>query len=325
MSITSIKEEIVKSKKIGLSFHTSPDGDAIGSTLSLLRAIRSIGKEAYIISRDVIPDNLSFLALSEEIDGNTLEPDSNTDLVIVLDCGNIDRISAHLDNYDGKIINIDHHLSNEQYGFINYVDPTCAATAEISYLLIKELGIDFNKKTSLEIDIAKSIYTSLVTDTGSFRHSNVTKRTHLIASEVIELGIDNSKIHSNLFDNKDFNKVKLMGCILANVELALENKVAVMQISKNILENFNLINVDTSDIISIGLGIKGVEVALLLKESEKGIKVSLRSKNNVDVRKVAECYGGGGHMKAAGAIQKDLDLETAKSNLLKTLKEEMKL
>ncbi|GAA0078061.1 bifunctional oligoribonuclease/PAP phosphatase NrnA [Clostridium sp. CTA-5] len=325
MSIKNIKEEILKSKKIGLSFHTSPDGDAIGSVLSLLKALRSIGKEAYIISRDVIPDNLSFLSLSEEIDGNTLEPDSNTDLVIVMDCGNVERISANLDKYSGKIINIDHHLSNEEYGFINYVDPTAAATAEISYLLIKELGIDFNKKTPLEIDIAKAIYTSLVTDTGSFRHSNVTKRTHAIASELIELGIDNSKIHSNLFDNRDFNKIKLMGYVLSNLELALGNKVAVMQIPKNILEEFDLVNSDTSDVISIGLGIKGVEVALLLKDSEKGIKISLRSKNDVDVRKVAERYGGGGHTKAAGALQKDVDLEGAKSNLLKTLKEEMKL
>ncbi|MBW6409731.1 DHH family phosphoesterase [Clostridium weizhouense] len=325
MSIKNIKEEILKSKKIGLSFHTSPDGDAIGSVLSLLKALRRIGKEAYIISRDVIPDNLSFLSLSEEIDGNTLEPDSNTDLVIVMDCGNVERISANLDKYSGKIINIDHHLSNEEYGFINYVDPTAAATAEISYLLIKELGIDFNKKTPLEIDIAKAIYTSLITDTGSFRHSNVTKRTHIIASELIELGIDNSKIHSNLFDNRDFNKIKLMGYVLSNLELALENKVAVMQIPKNILEEFDLVNSDTSDIISIGLGIKGVEVALLLKDSEKGIKISLRSKSDVDVRKVAECYGGGGHTKAAGALQKDVDLECAKSNLLKALKEEMKL
>lgn len=325
MSIKNIKEEILKSKKIGLSFHTSPDGDAIGSVLSLLKALRSIGKEAYIISRDVIPDNLSFLSLSEEIDGNTLEPDSNTDLVIVMDCGNVERISANLEKYSGKIINIDHHLSNEEYGFINYVDPTASATAEISYLLIKELGIDFNKKTPLEIDIAKAIYTSLVTDTGSFRHSNVTKRTHTIASELIELGIDNSKIHSNLFDNRDFNKIKLMGYVLSNLELALENKVAVMQIPKNILEEFDLVNSDTSDVISIGLGIKGVEVALLLKDSEKGIKISLRSKSDIDVRKVAECYGGGGHTKAAGALQKDVDLEGAKSNLLKTLKEEMKL
>lgn len=325
MGFKEIKEEILKSKRIGLSFHTSPDGDAIGSTLALLNALRVLGKDSYIISRDVISDNLSFLSLAKEIDGNTLEPQRDTDLVIVLDCGNVDRISADLSNYGGKIINLDHHISNENYGCINYVDPSAAATAELSYLLIKELGINFLDKSDESIAIGNAIYTGLITDTGSFRHSNVTKRSHQIASELIEIGVDNSKIHSNLFDNKPFNKVKLMGCVLSNIELALNEKVAVLQIPKGMLEQFNLLHVDTSDIISIGLGIKGVEVSMLLKEVEEGVKTSLRSKNNVDVRKVAEVYGGGGHIKAAGVMQKNVNLSKAKENLLRTLKEEMHL
>ena len=325
MDIKAIKQEILKSKRIGLSFHSSPDGDAIGSTLALLNALRYMGKDSYIISRDVISDNLSFLSLSNEIDGNTPEPKMNTDLVIVLDCGNADRISADLDNYNGKIINIDHHISNENYGFINYVDVNAAAACEISYLLIKELGIDLNDKTDTTLAIGSAVYTGIVTDTGSFRHSNVTSRTHTIASDLIELGVDNSKIHSNLFDNKPFNKVKLMGSVLSNIELALDDKVAVLQIPKGMLEDFNLINTDTSDIISVGLGIKGVEVSMLLKEVEDGVKGSLRSKNDVDVRRIAEVYGGGGHIKAAGVMLKDVDITEAKENLLKTLKEEMQL
>lgn len=322
-SLKEIKEEILKSKRIGLSFHTSPDGDAIGSTLALLNALRHLGKDSYIISRDVISDNLSFLSFANEIDGNTLEPKEGTDLVMILDCGNVERISADLSNYEGKIINIDHHISNEEYGFINYVDVSAAATCEISYLLAEELGIDFNNKTDVEINIGNAVYTGIVTDTGSFRHSNVTKRTHKIVSELIELGVNNSKVHSNLFDNKPFEKVKLMGCVLSNIELALENKVAVLEIPKGMLEEFNLKNTDTSDIISVGLGIKGVEVSMLLKEVEDGVKGSLRSKNDVDVRKVAEVYGGGGHIKAAGVMQKGVNIETAKENLLKILKEEL--
>ena len=324
-SFKEIKEEIMKSKRIGLSFHTSPDGDAIGSTLSLLNALRYLGKDAYIISRDVIPNNFSFLSFANEVDGITLEPKADTDLVIVLDCGNVDRISADLSNYIGKIINIDHHISNEKYGFINYVDITAAATCEISYLLIKELGIDFHNKNGIETAIGSAVYIGIVTDTGSFRHSNVTSRTHSIVSELIELGIDNSKIHSNLFDNKPFEKVKLMGSVLSNIELVLDNKVAVLQIPKGMLEEFNLQNTDTSDIISVGLGIKGVEVSMLLKEVEDGVKGSLRSKNNVDVRKIAEVYGGGGHIKAAGVMQKGIDIAKAKENLLKTIKEEMQI
>jgi len=325
MNFNTIKQEILKSKRIGLSFHTSPDGDAVGSILSLLNALRYLGKDCYVISRDVISDNFSFLSLSNEINGNILEPKMNTDLVIVLDCGNFERISANLSNYDGKIINIDHHISNENYGYINYVDAKASATCEITYLLIKELGINFNEKSDTEIAIGNAVYTGILTDTGSFRHSNVTSRTHNIASELIENGVDNSKIHSNLFDNKPCNKVKLMGSVLSNIELFLDNKVAVLQIPKGMLEDFNLPNTDTSDLSSVGLGIKGVEVSILLKEVEEGVKGSLRSKNNVDVRKVAEVYGGGGHIKAAGIMQKGVNLIEAKENLLKTLKEEMHL
>ncbi|NME81783.1 bifunctional oligoribonuclease/PAP phosphatase NrnA [Clostridium sp. SM-530-WT-3G] len=325
MQFREIKEEILKAEKIGLSFHTSPDGDAIGSTLGLLIGLRYLGKDAYVISRDVISDNFSYITFSEEVDGTVCEPKEGTDLVIVLDCGNVERISADLENYSGTIINLDHHISNDNYGTINYVDPKAAATCELSYLLMKELGIDFSLKTKETIEISTAIYTGIVTDTGSFRHSNVTKRSHNIAAELIENGIDNSSIHSSLFDNKPFEKVKLMGSVLSNIKLELDNKVAVLEIPKGMLEEFNLPNADTSDIISIGLGIKGVEVSILLKEVDEGVKISLRSKNNVDVRNVAEKFGGGGHVKASGAMQKGVGLEEAKENLLKALKDEMQI
>ena len=108
-----------------------------------------------------------------------------------------------------------------------------------------------------------------------------------------------------------------MGSVLSNIELVLDNKVAVLQIPKGMLEDFNLINTDTSDIISVGLGIKGVEVSMLLKEVKDGVKGSLRSKNNVDVRKIAEVYGGGGHIKAAGVMLKDVDITDSKRKFIK--------
>jgi phosphoesterase RecJ-like protein len=325
-NIKDIKEEILLSKRIGLSFHTSPDGDAIGSALGLLNALRYLGKDSYIISRDVIPDNLSYLPLANDIDGSTVEPKANTDLVIILDCGNVERISADLTNYNGKVINIDHHISNDKYGFINYIDVTAAATCEIIYLLVKELGFYLKNEIDNQkshVEIGSAIYTGIVTDTGSFRHSNVTKRTHNIVAELVEFGINSSKIHSNLFDNKPFEKVKLMGHVLSDIKLVLNNKVAVLEIEKKTLEEFNLLNTDTSDVLSVGLGIKGVEVCLLLKEVDDGVKASLRSKNDIDVRKVAEVYGGGGHIKAAGVKQKNVSISEARENLLKILAQEI--
>lgn len=318
-SFAEIKKEILNAKKIAMSFHTSPDGDAVGSTLALLNAFKILNINAYVISRDVISDNLSFLPLSEKIEYTNTKPTNDTDLVIIMDCGNTERISADLSDYHGKIINIDHHISNEMYGNLNYVDSNAAAACELSYLLIKELGIEFEKPNNDILDVCKCIYTGIVTDTGSFRHSNVTQRTHKIAGELIKCGLNSSEIHSALFDNRPFEKVKLMGHVLSNVYLKLNNKAAILKVPKELLESLNLVHCDTSDIISIGLGIKDVEVAALLKEVDEGIKVSFRSKNSVDVRKAAETFGGGGHIKAAGAMIKGVGLDEAENRILDAL------
>ncbi|NLK95665.1 MAG: bifunctional oligoribonuclease/PAP phosphatase NrnA [Clostridiales bacterium] len=323
MSLNEIAKIILKANKIGITFHTSPDGDATGSVLGLLNALRSIGKDSYVISREVIQDNLSFLPLADEIDGNTNEPLPNTDLVIVLDCGNYDRVCADLDNYKNLLITIDHHISNEHYGDINYVESDSSATCELVYLLIKELNINLQKNNKESIEICSCIYTGIITDTGSFRHSNVTERTHKIVGELINIGVNNSAIHSNLFDNRSFNKIKLIGEALSSLELFLENKVSYIGLSKEVLGRYNLANVDTSDIISLALSIKGVEVAVVLKEVDDGVKGSLRSKNKVDVRRIAEALGGGGHIKAAGLKLTNNSLEEAKEKIINEIEKEI--
>lgn len=316
MSIEEIKNSILNANKIGITFHTSPDGDAMGSALGLLNGLRAIGKNAYITSRDVIGDNLSFLPLGREVDGLTESPTEGTDLVIVVDCGNVERISSDLSSYNGTVVNIDHHLSNEMYGDLNYVDTKAAATAEIIYELLVSIGFKFDVEDKLLKDIGTCLYTSLVTDTGSFRHSNVTKRTHEIAGALKGVGVNNTLIHTNLFENTPINKVKLFGEALCKMELYFNGKVAVIAIPLELLKRLDMEKADTSDIISTILSIEGVEAAILLKEVEDGAKASLRSKDKVDVRKVAEIFGGGGHIKAAGVMQRGVTLLEAKENLL---------
>lgn len=322
MEIKNVAEEILKYNKIAITFHTSPDGDAIGSSLGLLNVLRNIGKTAYITSRDVIPDNLSFLPCGNEITGE-VEISEDTELVVVLDCGNTDRISADLENYNGKIINIDHHMSNENYGYINYIESDSAACAEIVYLLAKELGFNFEKDIKESIEVGMCIYTGILTDTGSFRHSNVTKRTHYIAGSLIDIGVKNNEIHSLIFENRPYEKIKLIGATMNNLELLCDNKVAYVEVSIDLLKSLGFENVDTSDIISMALSIAGVEVAVLTKEAEDGVKASLRSKNDIDVRKIAEALGGGGHVKAAGLKIKDVTLTKAKEIIINQVKKEL--
>ena len=241
----------------------------------------------------------------------------------MLDCGNLERVSANLKEFTGTIVNIDHHLSNDKYGDINYIDSNAAATAEIVFELLNLMGISFEKEDSVLKDIGTCMYTSIVTDTGAYRHSNVTERTHRISAVLKKIGVDNTFIYQSLFDNKDFSRIKLIGKALSSMQVILNGKVALLEIDKNFTSDLGVDVGDTSDIISYGLQIKGVEVTLLLKEVEDGVKASLRAKSYVDVRKIAEVFGGGGHIRAAGIKIKNISMEEAKYEILNEIQKEL--
>ncbi|WP_297714038.1 bifunctional oligoribonuclease/PAP phosphatase NrnA [Clostridium sp.] len=323
MTLSQIAKFILESKKIGITYHVSPDGDAVGSVLALFNALKSLNKDCYIISKDTLSENLKFLKGSDEITGEITEPVDETDIVVVLDCGNLERVSANLKEFTGTIINIDHHLSNDKYGDINYIDSNAAATAEIVFELLNLMGISFEKEDRVIKDIGTCMYTSIVTDTGGYRHSNVTERTHKISAVLKKIGVDNTFIYQSLFDNKDFSRIKLIGKALSSMQLILNGKVALLEIDKNFTEDLGIDVGDTSDIISYGLQIKGVEVTLLLKEVEDGVKASLRAKSYVDVRKIAEVFGGGGHIRASGIKIKNMSMEEAKYEILNEIQKEL--
>ncbi|WP_461204419.1 DHH family phosphoesterase [Clostridium sp. DL1XJH146] len=317
MELSSIAKEIMKSNKICITFHKSPDGDSIGSGLGLLQGLIKLNKNVYISSKETLPSLFSYLPLFNKIETNGSISD-DTDLLIVLDCGNVERINVNVnfDNRNYKIINIDHHLSNDNYGDINYIDTHSAAVSEIIYALLKSMEVD------IDVDIAKSLYTSILTDTGSFRHSNTTKITHEIAGNLISKGFDFSSIHRHLFENISINRLRLQAEIIRNIELFIKDKISLIYVSKHLLNKYDIDEGDTSDIIDLATKIDTIEVAILIKEKTKGTKVSMRSKTNADVRKIAELYGGGGHTKAAGFKSNKNYLEI-KNELLTILEKEL--
>lgn len=323
MSLENIKNIILSANKIGITYHVSPDGDAVGSVLALVNGLRALNKKCYVVSREALSENLRFLQGADEVTGEIVRPTYDTDVVVVLDCGNIDRICADLNDFTGVLLNVDHHLSNDMYGTENYVDANAAATAEIVYELLNLLGLDLSLENKVNINIGTCLYTSLVTDTGGFRHSNVTYKTHEIAANLRKIGVNNTRIYENLFDNKDFTRIKILGKAISNMKLVLNNKVALIEISKSFGDEFGIEIGDTSDIISYGMQIKGVEVTVLIKESDDGAKASLRSKNHVDVRKIAGIFGGGGHIKASGLKIEDVSLEQARNKILKEIEKEL--
>lgn len=318
MTINNVIEKIKESKKIAITFHSSPDGDSLGSSTALTLALRSLGKHCSILCKEALPKTFSYLPCSEEITGENYTVDSDTDLVIVLDCGDFKRINADIlsEDRDYTLINVDHHMSNEQYGDINYVDTKAAAVGEIIYRMLKLLNVTLTK------DIGVALYTSLLTDTGSFRHSNTTIDTHNIAGEIINTGIDFSEIHRIIFDNKSFNKVKLYGKVIESMTLECNKKVVFMELTNEMLQELDLDGSDTSDLIAFGSKVEGSEVTVLIKEAENGVKVSLRSKSKVDVREIAEGFNGGGHIRAAGFMVED-NIQNIKEKLITILEKEL--
>ena len=318
MKINDIINKIKLFQKIAITFHTSADGDSLGSALALLIGLRKLNKEVYIISKEVIPQTFMFLPYCNEINGETIEPLKDTECVIVLDCGDFKRINGNLnlENREFELINVDHHLSNDLYGDLNFVDTSASAVGEIVYEVLRLLDVELDK------EISTCLYTSLITDTGSFRHSSTTAVTHDIAGKLINTGIDFSNIHRIIFENKEFKKIKFYGEIISNMTTELCGKVCFMYISKDVLEKYNLVSSDTSDVITFGSSIDSVEVTILIKEAENGVKVSLRSKSLVDVNKIAESFKGGGHIRAAGFFT-EANFANTKIKLMEILEKEL--
>ncbi|MGH4138129.1 DHH family phosphoesterase [Clostridium sp.] len=318
MKINDVVNRIKLFKKIAITFHTSPDGDSIGSALALLIGLRKLNKDVYIISKEVIPQTFLFLPYSNEISGEIIEPSVDTECVIVLDCGDFKRINSNLSmkNRKYELINMDHHLSNDLYGDLNFVDTDASAAGEIVFEVLRLLNVELDK------EIAACLYTSLLTDTGSFRHSSTTAVTHAIAGELINTGIDFSNIHRLIFENKKFENIKFYGEVIGNMTSELNSKVCIMYISKSMLEKYSSVSSDTSDVITFGASIDTVEVTILIKETDNGVKVSLRSKSLVDVSKIAEVFHGGGHIRAAGFFT-EANFDDTKVKLLEILEKEL--
>lgn len=299
-------------KSIYLASHIQPDGDNIGSLLGLGLALRKIDKEVYIVKTDSIPKDFMFLPsidLIKEYD------DSEVDLFITVDSSDEERLGDNkaLLEKANKVINIDHHLSNTNYGDINIVDSEAAATCEIVFKLIKEMGIELDR------DIATSLYTGISTDTGSFMYDNANEETHLIAAELLSIGIDKQEININIWQNKSLLKTKLFIKTLETMETYFDDKVAIVEVTRDNLRSVGASMEDSEGIVSFVRDIDTVEVAVMLKEFEEGeIKVSMRSKRYVDVSKVCSVFGGGGHKKASGCTINS-NLEQAKKDLIQEL------
>ena len=317
--MNKITEAIIKSDNFIIASHYSPDGDNLGSCFAMYHALKLLNKEVMVVVDDVIPKNLSFLCSDVIINKSNDVKDIKYSL-IALDCGDKNRICL-----DKKIIenchcliNIDHHASNTGYGDINLVEEEISSTCEIVYNLLNYID-----KSLINKVIGRCLYTGLVTDTGNFMYSNVKPESFLMAYNLLKLDIDKSEIITNIYQNNPLNYTKLLGDALTTLEI-IEGKIAVICVDSEMFKRNNISFNDVEGIVNYTRDIEGVEVGILLKEKNyKEIKVSLRSKSNINVNEIASSLSGGGHIRAAGCtIRESLDCarEIIVSETLKHMK-----
>ncbi len=289
-SLAETGELLKAAKKLVIVSHVSPDGDTLGSSLALMHALRMLGKEVIMNVDDDISTVYSFLPGIAEYRRFAPDESVDADLLVIVDASSADRAGNALEVVKSPaVLNIDHHKTNTQFADYLYLDSDAAATAEIIYSLLLEMGIKLTR------DIATCIYEGIYTDTGSFKYSNTTSNTLKTAADLLKYGVNPSLISDNM-ELKSRSQVEMLRKVLETLTFLKDGKIAYIEIPLELYDH----NVETDAFISYPRYVEGVEIALLFKQVEENLtRVSFRSKE-IDVAKIALSFGGGGHKKAAG-------------------------
>jgi len=289
-----ILQKINESQKIALLPHVNPDWDACGSAFALYLALFNYKKDAKVIFETPLPPTLTFLGGEYEVYKN--DEEYGFDLVIAIDSGDRERLGKRNKIFEKAktTINIDHHITNTNYADINFVFTNMSATGEIIYNLLGMINLPVTK------EIASFLYAAILTDTGCFKFSSTTSQTHRVIADLLDIGADGAYIANMIYESQSLNRLLLRKKAIESLKLYEGGKIAVVSITQADLDELGATDDDTEDISTIPRSIDGVEVGIFIKEREGLRKVSLRSKNYVDVSKIASHFGGGGHLRASG-------------------------
>jgi len=287
-----------------LASHTNPDGDAIGSLLALGLYLDGMHKDVTLFNESPIPAVYRFLPAVDRVIGD-LGDGMDYDTAIILDCGDLQRIGDASESVCRMplIINIDHHTTNTGFGHIQMIDTEACATAEIVYRIIKAMG------GAITREIACSIYTGILTDTGSFRFSNTNRAAFAICEEMVDKGVNPFRIAQHVYGTLSLSRIKLLNLALDSIEISDNGRLSLMTVTRDMLDETETHPQDVDGLINYARSIEDVKVAVLIQENINGkdtmvhpdqFHVSLRSDGTVNVGAIAASFGGGGHTSAAG-------------------------
>ena len=297
MTIKDIAKELKKHSKILIFCHNRPDGDTLGCAFALKHSLEESGKAVDVVCAQPVPEKYFCLGFI----GKTLLPTEvigKYDCHVSLDCASEmmlgDSYGVYVQNQ--TTINVDHHVSNERYAKFNYVEDR-ASCCEIVYNLICEMDLPQSE------NVVNALLLGVVTDTGNFMHSNVTKQTLEVASELVGKGANLNKISYAMFKNQKIERAKLYAHVIDSMRFFEDGKIAIISIFKSDFEKFSASQDMTEGFIDFPLSIESVEVAVSIMETkDKAFKISLRSKGKINVNEVASTFGGGGHVLASGCL-----------------------
>lgn len=309
-----------------ITTHINPDGDAIGSELALAYFLRKLIKEFHIINHSETPDNYLFLddeGLIKKYDPSFDEIILNVDVIIAVDFNQLGRVRSMMDIFEKskayKIV-IDHHRNPQNFVDEIFSDIDSPATGILIYYLIKNYD-----ENLIDKKIAEALYAAIMTDTGSFRFERITPEVHSIIADLISKGADPTYIYNKIYNENSYKRILLLGNSILNMKLTDDQKIAYMVLDQETLSKFNDPDseFDTDGFINFCLSVKSVTVGLLFYELPHTVKVSLRSKGKFPVNQIAEKFGGGGHLNAAGIRFDGMKLNDVLPLVLNTTIEEL--
>ncbi len=288
-----VAELIKKAKSAVILPHLNADGDAIGSSQAMREMLTHLGIKSRILTEEPVEKRLEFIGEGIEV---YEEQVCEFDLCIVLDCGDKDRLGKRIALMEKApvVVNIDHHKTNDGFGDASYVEADASATGEIMFGLSKELGI------SLDRQLARYIYSAIVSDTGGFAYSNVSAKTFAIAAELVAYDINHAEISRLMFDTVDIDEEQMKAELVNKIKSHCNGKVRTVAVTKELCDKYNVNIEELEGVVDIPRRIRGTEIAVALKEKNDCIRVSLRSNEYADVSKIAQKFDGGGHTRAAG-------------------------
>ena len=305
-----VLQEIEQRRHFLITSHARPDGDAVGSTLALAQILRRMGKSADVVLGDSVPVIYKPLPLAETII-HTSEVNGNYDAAIILECDSLQRTRLHgLETH--FLINIDHHASSRHFAHVNWVDPTAVATAELIFRFSQAAQV------KLTPEIATCLYTALLTDTGSFCYAGTNACTFELAKYLVEHGADPGRIAQSVYFSSPTSKMLLLGAALSRLQR--HGAVTWMSVTRHDMERCGALDEDCEGLVNYALGIVGVEVAVFFREmANERVRVSIRSKGEVNVAEIAEKFGGGGH-ECAGGFSLEGPVQAAAERVLAELR-----